>query len=130
MIDEHLLESARIIRNNFTRMSRELENYTGDIKKLVNYLEEKIVILKTDTTNKIKALKDKSELPELTKTIIREIEDIELEEKKLQKKVSKINEEMEKLQKEEEILYQTIKQKYPELTDNEIIKQIHRNLDN
>lgn len=128
MIDDQLLESARIIRINFLKLNRDLLNYETEIRGLVSFLEEKIKILSTDTTNKIKSMKDKSELSNITKEIIKQIEDIEVEEKKLQKKVSKINSEMERLQKEEILLYDTIKQRYPNLSDNEILQQIQKNL--
>lgn len=128
MIDSQLLESARMIRKNFLKLNRDLLNYEDEIRGLVSFLEEKIKILSTDTTNKIKSMKDKSELSNVTKDIVKQIEDIEVEEKKLQKKVSKINSEMERLQKEEILLYDTIKQRYPNLSDNEILQQIQKNL--
>jgi hypothetical protein len=37
---------------------------------------------------------------------------------------------MEKLKKDEENLYKTIKDRYPELSDDEIVNQIHSNLQN
>lgn len=128
MIDSQLLESARMIRKNFLKLNRDLLNYEDEIRGLVSFLEEKIKILSTDTTNKIKSMKDKSELSNVTKDIVKQIEDIEVEEKKLQKKVSKINSEMERLQKEEILLYDTIKKRYPNLSDNEILQQIQKNL--
>jgi hypothetical protein len=128
MIDEQLLQSARLIRQKFIQLSNELTKYKVDIEKLVAFLQEKVRVLSTETTNRVKSMKDKSELSDVTKTIIKEMEEVELEEKKLQKRVSKINDELEKLQKEESFLYATIKQRYPTLTDEEIISQVHRHL--
>jgi hypothetical protein len=78
--------------------------------------------------NKIKKIRNEQHLESVSRDIIKEIDDIEFEEKKLQKKVENINIELEKLSKEEEVLYDTIRSRYPELTDNQIIKEIHKNL--
>ena len=129
MIDEQLLESARLIRKTFIRLSNELEKYKVDIESLVEFLQEKVKILSTETTQRVKNMKDKSELSGVTIEIIKQMEDVELEEKKLKRKVSKINEDLENLRKEEEFLYKTITERYPDLTDKEIISEIHKNLD-
>lgn len=129
MIDEQLLESARLIRQTFIRLSNELEKYKVDIESLVQFLQEKVKILSTETTQRVKNMKDKSELSGVTIEIIKQMEDVELEEKKLKRKVSKINEDLENLRKEEEFLYKTITERYPDLTDKEIISEIHKNLD-
>jgi hypothetical protein len=42
--------------------------------------------------------------------------------------VSKAEKELEKLKEEEETLYKTIKERYPELTDQQIVREIHQHL--
>lgn len=128
MIDEQLLESAKLIRQNFIRLNSELLKYKGDIERMVEFLQEKVRILSTETTNKVKSMKDKADLPEVTREIVKQMEDVELQEKKLHKRISKINEELERLRKEEEFLYKTIKERYPDLSDSEIIDEIHKHL--
>ena len=44
-------------------------------------------------------------------------------------KVEKLNLQLEKLNRDESILYETIKKRYPNLTDEEIVKEIHQHLD-
>jgi hypothetical protein len=71
----------------------------------------------------------KEDLEIVTKQIIDEITSIENEEQKILRKVESINGEIGKLQKEEEILYQTIKKRYPKLSDQEIKEEIQSNLE-
>jgi predicted nucleic acid-binding Zn-ribbon protein len=73
-------------------------------------------------------MKTKDQIGVVTQHLLKELQSIEDEEKKLHRKVEKINKELEKLKEEEEVLYKTIKERYPELTDQEIIKEIHQYL--
>ncbi len=130
MIDSQLIESAKNIRRNFLKLNRELDGYQKDVRELIEFLQSKIRYLEKDAKGKVKTIKDNDGIAQITKEIIGEIEEIELEEKKLHKKISKINEEMEKLSKDEEILYQTIKERYPQLTEKQIIEEIHKMLEN
>ncbi len=130
MIDSQLIESAKNIRRNFLKLNRELDGYQKDVRELIEFLQSKIRYLEKDAKGKVKTIKDNDGIAQITKEIIGEIEGIELEEKKLHKKISKINEEMEKLSKDEEILYQTIKERYPQLTEKQIIEEIHKMLEN
>lgn len=130
MIDEQLVQGAVIIRKTFLRLKKELNTYQKDVSDMVNFLKEKIKIIEQIKKNELKNLKSRDEVSEVTRKIVSEIEQIEIEEKRLQSKIKKINVEMEKLSKDEGILYNTIKGRYPELTDEEIIRQIHQRLEN
>lgn len=130
MIDEQLLQGAVIIRKTFLKLRKELNVYQTDVAKMVKFLKEKIKIIEQIKKNELRNLKSRDEISVVTKKIIDEVDQIELEEKKLQTKINKINIEMEKLSKDEGILYNTIKERYSELTDEEIIKEIHQKLEN
>ena len=78
----------------------------------------------------VKKIKTKEDVPIVAKEILKEVEEIEVAELQLQKKLKKVNEEMEKLSKDEEILYQTLKNRYPELSDTELKNEIQKYLDN
>lgn len=130
MIDEQLLQGAVIIRKTFLRLKRELNTYQGDVSHMVNFLQEKIKTIQAIKKDELKNLRSREEVAVVTKKIVDEIDQIELEEKKLQNKINKINVEMERLTKDEGILYNTIKERYPELSDEEIIKEIHQKLEN
>jgi seryl-tRNA synthetase len=128
MIDQQLLESAIAIRRKFLKLDSEMDKYKKDVEQIMNFLQEKMKNLEGLIDNKIKKIRNEQHLESVSRDIIKEIDDIEFEEKKLQKKVENINIELEKLSKEEEVLYDTIRSRYPELTDNQIIKEIHKNL--
>lgn len=128
MIDQQLIESARNIRKKFLNLNKELSGYQDDVKGLVDFLNEKIKYLQDYNNTKVKKMNSKEQISVVTKDILVQIEEIESAEKKIQKKMSKISDELEKLNKEEVHLYQTIKERYPNLTDSEIIYQIQRNL--
>lgn len=129
MIDSQLIESAKLIRREFIRISNNLNGYHDDIKNLANFYFSKVEELKTYNTNVVKKIKSKDDLNKATTHILKEIESIEVEERKLSDKVEKLNLQLEKLNRDETILYETIKKRYPKLTDDEIVKEIHQHLD-
>lgn len=130
MIDTQLIESAQNIRKTFLRLGKELNNYQTDVKKLVDFLQEKLRYLEQYNNDNVKKIKNDDDISKVTKEILSQIEEIEVAEKRIQTKINKINKELEQLNKDEQILYQTIKERYPDLTDEEIIKEIHSNLEN
>jgi chromosome segregation ATPase len=129
MIDEQLIESAKKIRKNFLNLSDRLELYREDVKALTDFLVAKVEEIKSYNDETIRKMRTKDELAKATNHLLKEIGTIEDEEKKLQKKVEKINVEMEKLKNEEEILYKTIKTRYPHLEDEKIVKEIQSHLE-
>ncbi len=130
MIDTQLIESAQNIRKTFLKLGKELNNYQGDVKKLVDFLQEKLSYLEQYNNKNVKNIKNDDDISKVTKDILSQIEEIEVAEKRIQTKINKINKELEQLNKDEQILYQTIKERYPEMTDEQIIKEIHQNLEN
>lgn len=131
MIDIQLIESARLIRKKFLKLTKELDGYQDEVKGLVKFLQEKMKSLEEYRDKEVKKkIKTKEDVPVVTREILREIEEIEQAEIQLQKKLKKVNEEMEKLNKDEEILYKTLKNRYPELSDEQLKIEIQKNLVN
>lgn len=130
MIDVQLIESARMIRKKFLKLTKEINLYQDEVKNLVNFLQEKMKALEEYRDKEVKKIKTKEDVPIVAKEILKEVEEIEVAELQLQKKLKKVNEEMEKLSKDEEILYQTLKNRYPELSDTELKNEIQKYLDN
>ncbi len=128
MIDNQLIESAKIIRTNYLNAMKNLNSYETDVRKLANFLTEKMKSLETIKNVELKKKPNKEHLAEVTKKLAEDLGAIEDEEQKLLKKVESINKDILKLQKEEEILYKTIKQRYPTLSDDEIRRQIQSHL--
>lgn len=130
MIDNQLIESAKLIRREFVKISNSLNNYHDDIKNLANFYFKKVDELKSYNKDVVKKIKTKDDLNKATLHILKEIESIEVEEKRLSNKVEKLNLELEKLSRDESILYETIKSRYPDLSDQQIIEEIRPHLDN
>lgn len=129
MISQNYIESAKIIRKEFLELSSKLNLYEGDVRNLANFLLEKVDELSKYNKEVVLKIKSKEEIKIVTNHILAKIQEIEDEEKKLAKKVEKINLRLEKLKQDEKSLYDSIKKKYPKLTDQEIINQIHPHLD-
>jgi hypothetical protein len=124
MIDKQLIESAKQIRKKYLKAMSDLGIYEQDVRNLANFLQEKSKVFEKIKDVELKKKPSKEELEKVTKLIVEEITAIENEEQKILKKVESINVEMGKLQKEEEILYQTIKKRYPNLSDKEMKEEI------
>ena len=122
MIDKQYIESAKNIRSEFISLNRKLDIYKKDLEKLSEYLQTTITDLNNMTNKKIES---KQELQTIAENLIKKIEEIELEEKKMTNLVKPINERIDKLKEEETILYNALKTKYPNLSDDEMRKEIH-----
>jgi chromosome segregation ATPase len=129
MIDKQLIESAKSIRKEFIKISNSLNNYHDDVKNLADFYFKKVEELKSYNKDHIKKIRSKEDLDKVTKHLVQEIELIEVEERKLSDKVEKLNLDLEKLNKDENILYETIKSRYPDLSDDQIVKEIQSHLD-
>ena len=124
MIDKQLLSSAREIRKKYLEIMGDLTSYEREIKNLSNFLLEKAEVFKNIEERDLNSKGSKEELLKITNRIVSEIEQIEQEEIKITKRIEILNEGLDKLQKEEEVLYNTIKKRYPQLTDEEIKSEI------
>jgi flagellar capping protein FliD len=129
MIEKQLIESAKIIRREFLTLTRNLNEYQDDVKNLGFFLQSKASELESYSEKNLKRLSSRDDLDKVVKHILSEVESIEEEEKKLSKKVSSINDKIEKLRKDEIKLYETIKHRYPSLSDDQISKEVQSQLD-
>jgi len=125
MIDNQLLESAKYIRKEFLSLKTELDLYQGEVKGLGEFLLRKVDELTKYKDDVVQKIKTKDEIKVVTEHILKNIQEIEDEEKNINRKVDIINKKIDKLKNEEIILYKTIKDRYPKMTDEEIKKEIH-----
>ena len=125
MIDKQLIESAKYIRKEYLSSYRSLTKYETDIKELSSFLLRKVEELKKYNNDIVKNIRTKDDISKVSLHIISEIQSIEDEEKKLTKKVTDINDKLEKLRTDEQNLYKTIKDRYPNLSDDDMTKEIH-----
>jgi flagellar capping protein FliD len=124
MIDHQLLQSAREIRKEYLSIMGDLSDYEKEIKKLSNFLLEKAEIFKNMNEKDLNQKGSKDQLLVITQKIVNEIQEIENEEEKISKRIESLNEGLVKLQQEEEVLYQTIKKRYPNLSDEKIKSEV------
>jgi len=124
MIDRQLLQSAREIRKKYLSIMGDLGDYEKEIKKLSNFLLEKAEVFKNMNEKDLNQKGSKDQLLVITQKIVNEIQEIEKEEEKISKRIESLNEGLVKLQEEEEVLYQTIKNRYPNLSDEKIKSEV------
>lgn len=129
MIDPSLIESAKIIRKEFLKLNSNLDIYNTEVKKLADFLLEKVEKITEYKDNKISKIKSKDDLSEVVSHLVVEIQSIEDEEERLRRKVEEINTKIEKLRIDEKNLYDAIKKRYPNLTDKQIVQEIHPHLE-
>ena len=125
MINKNLLNSAVRIRKKYLKVSSNMNMYNKRAKEIINILENSITKL-NDIQNDIND--NKGDSKEAVNKIMEVINSIDEEGKRLEEMVNPMNEEIEKLQQEEQELYRLIKEKYPDLSDDEIIKEVHEEL--
>jgi len=125
MIDSQLLNSAREIRKKYLSIMSDLSDYEKEIKNLSNFLLEKAEVFKIIQERNLNVKGSKEELLKITNKIVSEIQNIEDEEIKITKRIEILNDGLNKLKTEEDNLYKTIKNRYPSLTDNQIVSEIN-----
>ena len=125
MIDKQFIESARNIRSEFLSLNKKLELYKIDLENLSKYLQNTVKELEGLTSVKITS---KSDLTEMSQNLIKKLEEIDLEEKKISNLVKPINDKIDKLREEENILYKELKEKYPGKTDEQLKTELHSQL--
>lgn len=131
MIEEKYLQMAINIRRTYLKLANNLDLYrakamqisdklTETVKKLEDYQKE----LEERTKNK----KETLSVPEVVTNLLKIIDEVEDEGKRLENLVSPINKEIEKLSKEEIELYRQIVDNHSNLNEDEIVKIVQDRL--
>lgn len=120
MIENSLVENARLIRLEFTNLLKELNIYEKDFKKLAASF--------TETAEELKIISETVEKKDTLKTIqdraMAKLHPLEIETNSITTKMSVINEKLERLRKEESDLYNIIKKRYPSYSDEDMKREI------
>jgi uncharacterized phage infection (PIP) family protein YhgE len=121
MIEESIIQSAKQIRIEFITLNEKLESYENDIKKLgENFIK---------VSDDLKGLDGKNEsVTSLRDKVLEMLTKLEDESKSVSDKVENINKDMEKLKKRESDLYKVIKNRYPNMSDEEIKIDIQKRI--
>lgn len=125
MIDKSYIDSARSIKKEFTELSDKLSDYQNYVEQLLNNFRK--IANDLEHWRKNDLMKEES-VQSAGNFMISKLDEIEQETEKLNKKIDPINKKIEKLREEELKLYKLIKERYPNLTDEQIIRQIHENI--
>lgn len=128
MIAEIYIESAKNIRNEFIRLTNQLNSYEKEAAEHVIYLESKSKELQDYSENNVSKIKNKTDIGKVGEEIIKKISEIEDREQQLLRLIKPINDKIDRLKKEEEILFNQLKEKYPNLSQQEIVQEIHSHL--
>ena len=119
MIDPQIIEAAKQIRRKFLSIVDELSANQDSLKEMADFLHLKMDQLKKIENEEFKNKPSKEELARISTIIVKEIEDIEIKEKRLSKKFVKMNEELEALKKEEDLIYNVLKVRSHGITSQE-----------
>ena len=128
MIDQQLIESAKQIRKKYVEIIKEINFHEDDLRELASFLQTKMSEFKRIHDEEFKKKPSQAEVDRITKLVVSEIEDMEVKESRIKKRFEHLNDELEKLQVEEKLLENTIKERYPSMTTEEIKLEIHKHL--
>ena len=129
MIDEKYLIRSVNIRRTYLKLINNVELYQERTKQVSDKLEEtikKLDTFKNDLYNK--NLKTSISEAEAFNTLLKIIDDVEIEGKKLEKLIEPMNIEIEKLAKEEQELYRQIVEHHPNLSEDQIVSVVRDRL--
>jgi chromosome segregation ATPase len=129
MIDIQLIDSAKEIRKKYLDALYEINLCEGDIKDLSEFLNKKLKSIENIQKFDLKEKPSESEFKRVLNLILKEIEEIEEKEIYMRNKINPLYEKIESLKRDEDILYDTIKERYPNLSDYEIKTYINQNLE-
>ena len=125
MIDEIFIQSSLKIRREYLKISNNMDMYQKRAKEVVNLLEKTIGELE-DLQKKVKGKDLTSD--ESVKNLLEILQNVEDEGQQLESLVDPMNKEIEKLAKEEQELYRQIRLKHSELTEDQIIEDVKKRL--
>lgn len=125
IIDEHYIDNAIRIRKEYLKMTDKLSD-----------CEDRIEVLNNKLLSESKSLEDLSEnlnkfnsAEEAQASIFDKLNEVEIHLKKINDIYEPIHEKIEELKDQENLLYETICQKYPNLSNESIVHEINSHLE-
>lgn len=126
MIDESFIKAAIKIRREYLKLTNNLSFYKRKAEDVIENLEDivtKIENIQQETENQSITNND-AVVFQLTKLLT----EIESEGRAVESLIDPLNKEIEKLGLEEQELWRNIKNKYPNLSDEEIVEYVRKRL--
>jgi len=121
VIDPNILNSARKIRSDYNQLVSIMGTYEKEVQSLATFYQKIASDLEEYTKNKIK---EKS-IKETEKFLLQKMDELDIESKKLSIKIDPVSKKIENLRDEWNTLYHVIKEKYPDISDENILKEIN-----
>ncbi len=120
MIEEKYIQMAINIRRTYLKLNNNLSLYGSRAIQIVKRLEETVSKI-DDIQKQINDKKVKTDEKEILNKLLKIIDEVEDEGKRLEGLVNPVNKEIEKLAKEEEELYRQIVEHHPTLKEEQIV---------
>lgn len=129
MIDEKYLQRAISIRRAYLKLVNNMDLYRAralQVSDRLNDTLKKLDELKEEAT--IRDSNKKANSADLLTKLLKILDEVEDEGKRLEKLIDPVNTEIEKLSKEEMELYRLIVDNHPSLSEDEIVKTVQDRL--
>jgi prefoldin subunit 5 len=120
MIDRNYINSAIKIRQEYLDLNSKILEYDSNIKKV----GQKISDISSDLENIKNNMSTYKSIDDVNKEVTKKLETLDKESKSIENWIIPMNQRMEELSKMETNLYIAIKEKYPDMTDEEIVNEI------
>jgi hypothetical protein len=131
MVDEKYLQKAISIRRTYLKLINNMDLYRARALQISDRLDgtlKKIDDYKNELKESSKSQKSNLNEIEIFQKLLKIIDEVEEEGKRLEKLVEPINLEIEKLAKEEMELYRQILDGHPNLTEDQIVEKVQDRL--
>ena len=128
MIDKKYKEGAKVLRNEYIGLNKKLQFHQKEFNDIQEVLQNYIKEFMEYETN-LKTNPKDSNVDGIKKEIELKLSNLEKDLNKVTSSINPISSRISKMKKEEEQLFNQIKEKYPTLLDEDIINEIQSYLD-
>ena len=128
MIDNKYKEGAKVLRKEFVTLNKKLQYHQKEFNDIQEVLQHYIKEF-MEYENNLKLNPKNANVDDIKKNIELKLSNLEKELNAITSSINPISNRISKMKKEEEHLFNQIKEKYPSLLDDDIINEIQSYLD-
>lgn len=128
MIDKKYKEGAKVLRNEYISLNKKLQFHQKEFNDMQEVLQAYIKEFMIYEDN-LKTNPNGANVEDIKKNIENKLSNLEKELNAITSKINPISNRISKMKKEEEQLFNQIKEKYPAILDEDIVKEIQSYLD-
>lgn len=125
-IDDYIIDSCINIRREYLIL---IDQYNQHSKSLSDMTETMLKICNDLESYKDTNLKKEKNIEDIQKFIFEKLSEIEKEYNIVKSKIDPINDNIEKLRKDEDVIFETLKSKYSNKSDKEIVLEVSKFVD-